>query len=346
MKIILAFDSFKGCITAQQACAAAKDALNSRFPNAEIVSLPMSDGGEGMTDCVAEALNLNRVGVSVTGPLGEKVRAQYAVSPDGTIAYMEAASACGLMYVPEERRNPMLTTTRGVGEMILHAAKHNCRHLVMGLGGSATCDGGKGMVDVILQHLPLDITITVASDVNNPLYGKNGAAYIFGPQKGATPDQVVLLDKQLRDFAKLTESRGYAIAELAESPGAGAAGGLGYAMMAYMGAQLRSGAELVADIVGLKDHSKSADLVITGEGRSDSQTLMGKVPAGVLKIAKANAVPVVLLSGCVENEDFLRAQGFHKVLSINAHDSRPQKELLRPDVAIENLKNSILNLQI
>ena len=335
MKIITAFDSFKGCITATEACNAAASGLRSRFPEADILCLPMSDGGEGMTECICRAVNATMVSVTVHDPLMRLIEARYAISPDGTTAIMEMAAASGLTLVPEPLRNPMLTTTAGVGEMLLDAAHRGCTHVIMGIGGSATCDGGKGMVDFLKPHLPLPLTITIASDVSNPLFGTDGAAHVFAPQKGATPAQVELLDQRLRDFAQLTENQGFATPQLAQHPGAGAAGGLGYALMAYLGAELRSGIDLVLDTISFDALASDADMILTGEGRSDHQTLMGKVPMGILQ--RANSIPVHLLSGSILDAAALLNAGFASVTSINEGDHRPLSVLMQPDVAIHNL---------
>lgn len=365
MKIICAFDSFKGCMTAREACRAAASGLRERYPDAEIVCLPISDGGEGMVDCIAEATpfvpsansqhaelrensGTRLVSVMVHDPLMQPIEAQYALSADGRTAYMEMAAASGLTLVPKDRRNPMLTTTYGVGEMILDAVKRGCRRIVMGIGGSATCDGGKGMIDCLEDRLPLheigafaeSIEVVVASDVSNPLYGPNGAAYVFAPQKGATPEQVQLLDERLRAFARETEAKGIAHPTLAEHPGAGAAGGLGYGLMAYLGATLQSGIDLVLDTIRFDEQTKGADLVLTGEGKSDRQTLMGKVPQGILTRAGHQGIPVHLLSGAIEDVTELTEAGFASVHSINENDNRPSNVLMQRDVAAANMKKA------
>lgn len=357
MKIICAFDSFKGCMTAREACHAAASGLRERFSfddatsttlstsqdktHAEIVCLPMSDGGEGMVECIAEAVVAEMVSVKVHDPLMQMIEAHYAVSADGTTAYMEMAAASGLTLVPKEKRNPMITTTYGVGEMILDAAERGCKRIVMGIGGSATCDGGKGMIECLEGHLPLPLNIIVASDVSNPLYGENGAAYIFAPQKGATPEQVELLDERLRRFARETEAKGIALPDLAEHPGAGAAGGLGYALMAYLGAELQSGIDLLLDTIHFDEQIKGADFILTGEGRSDKQTLMGKVPEGILRRAQKQGIPVHLLSGAIEDLDELKEAGFASVRSINENDPRPLDVLMQRDIAMENMKKNV-----
>lgn len=338
MKIVCAFDSFKGCMTAKDACHAAASGIHGCYPDAEVVCLPMSDGGEGMVDCIAEAVGATVVSVKVHDPLMQIIEAQYAVSDDGTTAYMEMAAASGLPLVPKDRRNPMLTTTYGVGEMLLDAVRRGCKKIVMGIGGSATCDGGKGMIECLEANLPLPIEIIVASDVSNPLYGENGASYVFAPQKGATPEQVILLDQQLRSFARETEAKGIAQPDLAEYPGAGAAGGLGYGLMAYLNARLQSGIDLLLDTIRFDEHISGADFILTGEGKSDRQTLMGKVPEGILKRAIKQGIPVHLLSGAIEDDSSLKEAGFASVRSINEIDIRPLDVLMQKDVAMENMK--------
>lgn len=341
-RIICAFDSFKGCMTAKEACHAAASGLQERHDNspADIVCLPMSDGGEGMVDCIAEAVGAKIVNVKVHDPLMQVIEAQYAISADCTTAYMEMAAASGLPLVPKDKRNPMLTTTYGVGDMILDAVGRGCKKIVMGIGGSATCDGGKGMIECLDGHLPLPVEIIVASDVSNPLYGENGAAYVFAPQKGATPEQVKLLDEQLRCFARETEAKGFALPHLAQHPGAGAAGGLGYGLMAYLGATLQSGIDLLLDTIRFDQHIKDADFILTGEGKSDKQTLMGKVPEGILKRAMKQDIPVHLLSGAIEDATELKAAGFASVRSINENDNRPLEVLMQKDVAMQNMKTA------
>lgn len=345
MKIICAFDSFKGCMTAKEACDAAAAGLHEQYPDAEIVCLPISDGGEGMVESIADSIGAKMVSVEVHDPLMQIIEAKYAISTDGETAYMEMAAASGLPLVPEDKRNPMLTTTFGVGDMLLDAITRGCKKIVMGIGGSATCDGGKGMVDCLKDKLPLPLEITVASDVNNPLYGENGAAYIFAPQKGATPEQVKILDEQLRNFARETESRGIALPYLADYPGAGAAGGLGYGLMAYLGATLKSGIDLVLDTIRFDEQIKGADFIVTGEGKSDKQTLMGKVPMGILNRANKQGIPVHILSGAIVDVDCLKEAGFASIHSINEHDNRPLHILMQKDVAMENLKRETLNFK-
>ncbi len=354
MKIITAFDSFKGCMSAHEACHAAATGLQERYPDAEVVCLPMSDGGEGMVECIAEALDVEMITVKVHDPLMNEINAKYAISTqidEGTdkeqkTAYMEMAAASGLTLVPTDKRNPMITTTYGVGEMILDAIHRGCTKIIMGIGGSATCDGGQGMIDCLRPYLPLPVEILVASDVSNPLYGPEGAAYIFAPQKGATPEQVTLLDQRLRDFAHKTEASGIASPELANHPGSGAAGGLGYGLMAYLHATLTSGIDLVLDTIHFDQQIADADLVLTGEGKTDGQTLYNiynvstapkKVPMGVLARAKKQGVTTILLSGAIEDKALLLDAGFSAVRSINEGDTRSLDVLMQKSVAENNL---------
>lgn len=362
MKVVLAFDSFKGCISAARACRAAAEAVKEAFPDSETVMLPLSDGGEGMVECIEAALSarqggscgtlsarqedtrsplpLRRVPVRVHDPLMNEMTAEYAISEDGRTAYMEMAAAAGLALVREEKRNPMLTSTCGVGEMIVDAARRGCSEIVIGLGGSATCDAGKGMLDAMAAagRIP---RITAVCDVSSPLFGPEGAARVFAPQKGATPEQVDLLDGRLRQFAAEAEASGAAVPEDAFLPGAGAAGGLGYALKVFLNAELSPGIETILNLTDFDDVIAGADIVITGEGRSDAQTLMGKVPCGVLRHAHAQGIPVWLLSGAVDDPDGRLAAAFDIVSCINQNDSRPASELLKPSVATDNLKAAV-----
>lgn len=346
MKVVVAFDSFKGCLTAVEACETAREAILSVRPGAEVVTMPLSDGGEGMVEALHHLPHVRRVCARVHDPLMRECEAEYLVSDDAT-AYMEVAAACGLTLVEPEKRNPMTASSHCVGEMILDAAKRGCRKIVIGLGGSATCDGGRGLVEV-LEESGYDfrsptLQIEVACDVQNPLYGENGAACVFAPQKGATPQQLPILDRQLRDFALETERRGLATPADADIPGAGAAGGLGYALMTYMGARMRSGIEMMLELLHFDEALKGADVVFTGEGRSDRQTLMGKVAYGVLSASSRRGVPVHLVSGAVEDEASLLEAGFSSVRSINDGDPRPLSVLMQKEVAKEHLREVINN---
>lgn len=343
LKIVVAFDSFKGCISAKEACDAAADGIRSLFPEADIVRLPLSDGGEGLVECVGRLLPVASIALTVHGPLMDVINCSYALSPDGKTAYMEMAAAGGLTLIAENKRNPLDTTTYGVGEMIADAVGRGCERIVMGIGGSATCDAGEGMLKALRDHdcLNTPCKFVVACDVANPLYGKNGAAYVFAPQKGATPGQVVILDNRLRAFARKTEEAGIASPDKANYPGAGAAGGLGYAFLTHLKAELQSGIDIILDIARFDEMIEEADLVITGEGKSDAQTMMGKVACGVQKHCMKAAVPVWLLSGAIDDSGSTLSGCFNRVHSINEYDSRLPEQLLRPEVAKENIGKTV-----
>ena len=342
-KVVLAFDSFKGCISAQEACEACAQGVHAACQNAVVVQIPLSDGGEGLVECVRRMLPTRSVAVEVHGPLMDKVKAEYAISADGKTAYMEMAAASGITLVPPERRNPLEATTYGVGEMIADAVKRGCREIVMGIGGSATCDGGRGMVEALkdCRCLDMDCQVIAACDVNNPLFGKNGAAYVFAPQKGATPEMVGQLDRRAQLFAEKSALH-FGFDRSAE-PGAGAAGGLGYAFMQYLGAEMKSGADLLLDIIGFDEKIKGADLIITGEGGADRQTLMGKLPQRILMRGQQTGVPVALVAGCVSDRSLLTDAGFTFVESITP-DGMPIEEAVKKEVASRNLRRFAASL--
>lgn len=354
-KVILAYDSFKGCITAAEACKASAEIIREIYPEANVLEFPMSDGGEGLVECLARYRKVRTITINAHDALMRNIKASYSMSEDGTEAYMEMASTCGLTLIEPEKRNPLKTTTYGVGEMIADAIERGCQNITIGIGGSATCDAGRGMVECLMEKGIIDDNsaicegivkngnatkqlprITVVCDVNNPLYGRNGASYIFSPQKGATSEQVELLDQRLRDFARSTEASGKATYEMAEFPGSGAAGGLGYGLMAYLNAQLKPGTEVLLDIMRFSEKTTNADMIITGEGMSDAQTLMGKVPFGIL--SHSNGAPVHVLSGSIRDVGLLLNAGFASLSSINEDDNRQLDILMRKDVALFNLK--------
>lgn len=368
-KIVLAIDSFKGSLTSTEAETAALEGIRRVYPQAETICIPIADGGEGMLEALS-SLRMQEVRLRVQGPLDEKVEARYLISSDGQTAYIEMASASGLPLVPENQRNPLLTTTRGTGQLMRDALDRGCDHLVIGLGGSATNDGGMGMlsalgirflnnqgqelkgrgcdmekadrIDTSLAHPAMKaVRCTAACDVRNPFYGPEGAAYIFSPQKGATPDEVQLLDKGLRHLAELyRQTTGHDIATL---PGAGAAGGLGGALAAFLNAELRPGISLLLEANGFQDKIKGVDLIITGEGRADRQTTMGKVPAGVLNESRQAGIPVVLIAGQVTDEEILRSAGFSQVYATTPPDM-PLSTAMQKNVAQANISRTIERL--
>lgn len=341
---ILAIDSFKGCMTSAQVEAAAEEALASRGAGAFCV--PVSDGGEGMLDAFTSALGGTKAAALVHDPLMRPVEAQYGVCPGGT-AIIETSKACGLTLVDERERDPLAASTYGVGELVAAAVEGGCRRFIIGLGGSGTSDCGRGMLDALARRFapggscaslamgPLsDCSFTLASDVRNTLYGPDGAAYVFAPQKGATADMLPVLDARARAFAaESARAMGF---DRSRQPGAGAAGGLGYAFMQFLGARAESGADMLLDLVGFDDIIRGARAVITGEGRADRQTLMGKLPERVLRRAQAAGVPAWLMAGRVDDAGALLAAGFAVVGGVTP-DGQSLTEAMRPEVARTNI---------
>lgn len=324
MRVVIAPDSFKGSLSAMQVAACIETGFSEIFPDWTYIKVPVADGGEGTVETLVAATGGRIVAQTVTGPLGDPVDAFFGVTGDGLTAVIEMAAASGLTRLRPDEWNPMLTTTYGVGELIRAALDHGARHLIIGIGGSATNDGGAGMLQALGVRLldsegedigwgggalatldridPSSIDprlaqshIEIACDVDNPLVGPAGASSIFGPQKGATPVMIGALDANLRRYAACIETDlGVNVTDL---PGGGAAGGLGAAMVAFLGARLRPGAELVTTAVGLDSLIARADLVITGEGQIDGQTIRGKVPVGVARTAARHGKPVVAIGG-------------------------------------------------
>jgi len=364
LNVVVAMDSFKGSLSSLEAGDAVRQAIGEVFPNAEVTVFPLADGGEGTASALTYALGGQLRQVEVTGPLAHKVVAAYGVVPADGVAIIEIAQAAGLVLVPTELRNPMLTSTYGVGELILDALDHGYRRFVVGLGGSGTNDAGLGMLTA-LGYRFLDSADTlvgtsgkdagkvakvdvsgadprlqecsfkIACDVTNPLCGAFGASAVFGPQKGATPEMVQLLDEGLRSFSAVSDRT--LGCSCASAPGAGAAGGLGYAFLAFLNASINKGVDLVLETLRAEDAIRTADIVITGEGKLDAQTLMGKAPGGVAALAKKHARPVIALSGAAE-KDAARCNDH----GIDAYFSIQQKPIglddaMRPATARENL---------
>jgi len=324
MKIVIAPDSYKESLSALDVATAIELGFREIFPQAEYIKLPVADGGEGTVEAMVAATQGRIVEVTVTGPLGTQVEGFYGLSGDEQSAFIEMAAASGLELVLPEQRNPLITTSWGTGELIRHALDAGVKHIIIGIGGSATNDGGAGMVQALGAKLldsegnPLgqgggaletlaridiseldrrlhDCRIEVACDVTNPLTGKEGATAIFGPQKGATPEMITRLDAALAHYAELIK-RDLDL-DVLDLAGGGAAGGMGAALFAFCGAELRQGIEIVTDALHLDRYVAEADLVITGEGRIDSQTVHGKVPVGVAKVAKRYNKPVFGIAG-------------------------------------------------
>lgn len=371
MKIVIAPDSFKESLSALEVANAIEQGLRQVIPNCDIVKVPVADGGEGTVQSMVDATGGSIVSLEVMGPLGHRVQAHYGIlgnlsnsdsnndsdsrSNDGSatvpntgaIAVIEMASASGLHHVPREQRNPLITTSYGTGELICDALNRGIKHIILGLGGSATNDGGAGMaqaLDILLldsqgKTLPsggaalanlaqIDVSnahpllrecsFEVACDVDNPLCGERGASAIFGPQKGATPAMVKQLDLALSHYADVIAQSG--MTDHREHAGAGAAGGMGLGVMAFLNAELKPGVEIVMKTVGLADKIRGADLVITGEGRIDGQTVFGKTPMGVLKQAQLQGIPTIGIAGCLgDNANAILGHGMAAIFPIIPH---------------------------
>ncbi|MBQ9192908.1 MAG: glycerate kinase [Bacteroidales bacterium] len=337
MKVVVAPDSYKECLSARRVAQVMGAALREVDPAVEVVEMPLADGGEGTVEVLTAALGGRICHATVTGPLGEPVNAAYGWVEAGALAILEVAAACGLPLVPPERRNPLHTTTRGVGELILDAFGQGCRHFLIGLGGTSTCDGGAGLFSVPgLRETVSGATFHLLSDVDSPFVGPLGAARIFGPQKGASPEEVEILEQRMEERAQeIFRETGVDVRNL---PGAGAAGGLGGSMAALLGARLVSGVEEVLDRVGFDRALEGADLVLTGEGKSDRQTLSGKLPLGVLR--RSGSVPVALVSGAIEAPEALQEAGFRYLVPVSP-PSLSKEEALRPEVAAHNLMHAL-----
>lgn len=334
-KIVLAIDSFKGCMSSAEAGHAFALALQDEGIDA--LPLCVSDGGEGMLDAFCPVLHASRVETHAHDPLMRPLTAEYGIAPDGT-AVIESARACGLGLVSVQERDPLAATSYGLGETIADALGRGCRNFIIGLGGSATCDAGKGMLKALEDSFPDGIQprpeILLACDVDNPLCGPRGAARIFAPQKGAGPQEVEELERRALGFAR--ESAEKLGRDCSGNPGAGAAGGLGYAFMQYLGAGMRSGAELLLDLAGFERLLDGAGLVITGEGHADAQTMMGKLPLRVLQRASITGIPVWLVAGRTDGTQALLDAGFSAVEAVTP-EGTVMEEALRPDTAKRNI---------
>jgi glycerate kinase len=344
MKIVIAPDSYKESLSALEVASAIEAGFREIFPEADYVKIPVADGGEGTVEAMVAATQGSIVRLTVTGPLGKPVDAFYGLSGDERTAFIEMAAASGLALVPAAQRDPLITTSFGTGELIKDALDRGVDHVIIGIGGSATNDGGSGMMQALGAHLlddhgkeiaygggalprlaQIDIEqldprikqcrFEVACDVTNPLTGEKGASAIFGPQKGATPELVQQLDKALAHYANIIH-RDLDI-DVLHIDGGGAAGGMGAALHAFCQAELRSGIEIVTEALGLAEQVKDADLVITGEGRIDSQSINGKVPIGVAKVAKQFNKPVIGIAGSLTADvGIVHQHGLDAVFSV------------------------------
>ncbi|WP_265554545.1 glycerate kinase [Serratia grimesii] len=328
-KVVIAPDSFKESLSALEVAEAIERGFRQVYPHVQYVKLPMADGGEGTVDSMVAATGGEIVRVEVTGPLGQPVQAFYGLLGDEETAVIEMAAASGLHLAPKAQRDPRITTSYGTGELILAALERGVKAIILGIGGSATNDGGAGMMQALgakllddqqnlllsggaalaqLAHIDLSamdprlqqVSVTAACDVDNPLCGAHGASAVFGPQKGATPEMVAQLDAALRHYGTLLEQA--TGREVINMPGAGAAGGMGAALLGMLNARLRPGIEIVIETLGLDEALRDADLVITGEGRLDSQSIHGKTPIGVARVAKRYGLPVIGIAGSLSKD--------------------------------------------
>ncbi|WJE27646.1 glycerate kinase [Bacillus cereus] len=346
MKVVIASDSYKESLKAIEVCEAIERGFAAIFPKAEYVKVPIGDGGEGTVEALVGATMGRIISLNVTGPLGESVQAFYGMSKDKKTAFIEMAAASGLQHVPIEKRNPLITTTKGTGELILHALDQGAKHIILGLGGSATNDGGAGMLSALgarfinrkgevieptggTLHLITtvdlskidsrleDIKLEAACDVDNPLVGLSGASFVFARQKGANVEMMKELDENLKHYANILKQ--HVSFDVSEIPGAGAAGGMGAAVVAVLKGQLRKGIEIVLDYTNFDKCIEGADLIVTGEGRIDEQTAYGKAPIGVAKRAKCRHIPVIAIGGSVSpNYAIVYEKGIDAVFSITA----------------------------
>lgn len=372
-KIVVASDSFKGSLTSLGVAEAAAKAIDEVCPECEVVKVDVADGGEGTMDALRGTLGGRKILIEVSDPLGRPVQASYVILDDGVTAVLEMASASGLPLLTPAERNPMKTSTFGTGQLIADALNKGCRKFLVGIGGSATNDAGMGMLQALgvrffdaegnllqgkgeslelVQSIDrnslceglTDSEFIVACDVDAPLYGQKGAAYVFAPQKGADPDMVQQLDMGLKHFSGKVLSYNITSDDLSHVAGAGAAGGLGFGFIAFLNARLERGIEMVLDAIGFDSIIEKADLIITGEGRIDSQTLTGKTPFGVLQRAKKQDIPVVAIGGAValDPQAVLEA-GFAGVYAVTP-EGMLLETAMRPDVASENISNTVRNI--
>ncbi len=368
MRYVVAIDSFKGSLSSLEAGSAVKNAILDSDSNSQVVVLPLADGGEGTVEAMYGGLGGDLIEASVTGPLQQWVMAKYCILPDGETAVIEIASAAGLTLVEPSERNPLKTTTYGVGEIIKDAVKRGCKRFIVGIGGSATNDGGVGMLtalgfsfnDISGDPIPQgargleffhsvsaenvlpqlkNSSFSVACDVANPLCGEFGCSAVFAPQKGATAEDIAKMDLWLKNYADITKSI-FPEAD-SEYPGTGAAGGLGFAFLNYLKGELKSGVNIILQKTGFENYLQNADVVITGEGRLDSQTAMGKAPVGVAQIAKKHNKKVIAFAGSVSDDaDILYDHGIDEFYQITP-EGMSLGEAMKKDVAYKNLYDTV-----
>jgi len=363
MHIVIAPDAFKDCLSAREVALAVSRGIKKIIPHATIQIAPMADGGEGTVESLIDATKGEMIKVPVKDPLMRDITSFYGISGDGTTAVIEMAAASGIELIHSGEKDPWVTSTYGTGQLISHALGRNCKKILLGIGGSATNDCGAGMAEALgikftdgsgapigpgggalgaVQQIQLDgldpriaeTEILVACDVSNPLTGPQGASHVYGPQKGADPEMVKKLDSNLAHFAKkIKEQTGKDISRV---PGSGAAGGLGAGLMAFLGARLMKGFDMIAETVGLEEKIRKADLVITGEGKMDGQTRFGKTPFGVAQLARKHGRPVIGIAGTVdEGAQALYEEGFQVILPILEKPSDLEYAIKKAPVLLE-----------
>lgn len=371
MKIVIAPDSFKGSLTASEATIAMKNGVLSVLRNADIVDIPVSDGGEGTMDSLVFSTNGHFKNVEVQDPLGREIKARYGILGVGHTAVIEMSTASGLTLLKKKELNPLLTTTYGTGELIQQALYDSFRYLIICIGGSATNDCGSGMAqalgvlfqdkygneiqekmcgDLIGNVTNIDLSnlhpaiqeckIIVASDVSNPLLGEEGCAMVYSPQKGATPEIVEKLEANMTSFINVAENA--TNISVREIPGAGAAGGLGAGLMLFLGGKLQSGIDIVLKTCDFQKRIKNADLIITGEGKIDNQTIHGKTISGIARHAKLQKIPVIAFAGVVENVDNLKNLGISNIFSISSNNLPIEKSIANASTLLQNKVESVI----
>lgn len=372
MKIVIAIDSFKGSLTSNEAEQAVAEGIKEQFPMCQIELIPIADGGEGMLTVMLSTVGGQEQHLAAHNPCMEIIQTSYGISADSVTAFIEMANISGLPLIRKEQQNPMKTTTYGTGEIILNALKKGCTRFIIGIGGSATNDAGTGMLQAlgfdfldncrnplglggkILEKIAfIDYTkvhpkaknahFIVACDVQNPFFGPNGAAHIYARQKGADDNMIEELDKGMRSFAQVIQRE--TGKDISMIPGSGAAGGMGGGMLALLNAELRSGADLLLELCRFESKIEDADLIITGEGRMDRQSLMGKIPGKILEIGKRKNIPVIGIAGCVTDKEMLESAGFKGILATKPN-FMVLEEAMKPKNAIRNIKSALASTHL